>query len=351
MPGRHYLCRVCRRTVFASLFVLLGTMLVLPQSARSVDSNLPVILQASNTKATLMSIQFRTLQHGWAVGTGGTILKTIDGGKKWQRVASGTTALLTSVFFVDSSNGWVTGAGGFLGRTTNGGESWLPQAMESQQPLYGVYFTSPRAGWIVGGSGTIFHTTDGGQYWREQVSGTTAALHAAHFLNDQKGTIVGALGTVLSTDDGGSTWTPQETQHAVTLFDVFFTDPTTGWAVGNAGALFQTTDGGSKWVDQTLPCGSTCTRLTDLLKVRFHQPARRLDCRRTRQAVSDDRRRPHLERRAIDRPILAVRPQLSRCDARVGERRKRDHRACATGPLIFHSFYLGSLPSGNRLRA
>ena len=42
-----------------------------------------------------------------------------------------------------------------------------------------------------------------------------------------------------------------------------------GWAVGNAGALFQTIDGGAKWVDQTLPCGKTCTKVIDLLKVRF----------------------------------------------------------------------------------
>ncbi|HEU5407034.1 MAG TPA: YCF48-related protein, partial [Nitrospira sp.] len=59
-----------------------------------------------------MSIQFRTPQNGWAVGTGGIILKTSDGGKKWKRVTSGTSALLTSVFFADSSTGWATGAGG-----------------------------------------------------------------------------------------------------------------------------------------------------------------------------------------------------------------------------------------------
>jgi photosystem II stability/assembly factor-like uncharacterized protein len=39
--------------------------------------------------------------------------------------------------------------------------------------------------------------------------------------------------------------------------------------VGNAGALFQTTDGGARWIDRTLPCGKTCTKLIDLLKVRF----------------------------------------------------------------------------------
>src|SRR5215831_8766967 len=150
-----------RRNVFASLFVLLGILLAIPQSGGSTDSNLFITTQASSTKSTLMSIQFRTFQNGWVVGAGGTILKTTDGGKKWRRVTSGTCALLTAVFFADSSKGWVTGAGGFLSRTANGGESWFPQSLDTQQPLYGVHFTDPTVGWVVGGGGTIFHTTDG----------------------------------------------------------------------------------------------------------------------------------------------------------------------------------------------
>jgi photosystem II stability/assembly factor-like uncharacterized protein len=43
----------------------------------------------------------------------------------------------------------------------------------------------------------------------------------------------------------------------------------TGWVVGNAGAIFQTGDGGRRWIDHTLPCIRTCTKLTDLLRVRF----------------------------------------------------------------------------------
>jgi photosystem II stability/assembly factor-like uncharacterized protein len=46
----------------------------------------------------------------------------------------------------------------------------------------------------------------------------------------------------------------------------------TGWVVGNAGAMFQTTDGGGRWIDRTLPCSRTCTRLTDLLRIRFTDP-------------------------------------------------------------------------------
>ncbi len=267
-----HLGRAHRWNVFASCFVLLGMILVLPQSAGSADSNLSVTTQASSTKSTLMSIQFRTLQNGWAVGTGGTILKTIDGGKKWKRVTSGTSTLLTSVFFVDSSNGWVTGAGGFLSRTTNGGESWLPQSLDTQQALYGSTLRPQMSdGWSGEEARSFTRSMAANIGWNRPAARQRRSMRRT-FLTTRKGTIVGALGTVLSTDDGGATWTPQETQHAVTLFDVFLTDSTTGWAVGNAGALFQTTDGGAKWVDQTLPCGKTCTRLTDLLKVRFTSP-------------------------------------------------------------------------------
>jgi photosystem II stability/assembly factor-like uncharacterized protein len=192
-----YFGSAVQRNLCSALFLM---VLWLPQLAGSADSNLSLALQVSNTKSTLMSIQFRTPQHGWAVGTGGTILRTTDGGKNWKRMTSGTSALLTSVFFVDSSKGWVTGAGGLLRHTVNGGESWSPQSLDTQQALYGISFASPNVGWAVGGGGTIFHTADGGQHWAEQISGTNAALYAAHFLNDQNGTIVGALGTVLSTD-------------------------------------------------------------------------------------------------------------------------------------------------------
>ncbi|SEQ57456.1 KAP family P-loop domain-containing protein, partial [Solimonas aquatica] len=42
--------------------------------------------QASGTSATLTSVHFVDDQHGWAVGNGGTILATADGGLSWKRV-------------------------------------------------------------------------------------------------------------------------------------------------------------------------------------------------------------------------------------------------------------------------
>jgi photosystem II stability/assembly factor-like uncharacterized protein len=77
------------------------------------------------------------------------------------------------------------------------------------------------------------------------------------------------LGTVLATDDGGAVWVAQETPSSATLFDVFFADPLNGWVVGNEGAMFQTVNGGKQWVDRTLACIKTCSRPTDLLRIRF----------------------------------------------------------------------------------
>ena len=219
-----------------------------------------------------MGLYFHSPQLGWAVGSGGTILKTVDGGKKWKKVASGTTASLSAVFFSRREAG--------MGRWSQWDDSPEPRRGEyvasatRRYPggFYGLSFVSPSEGWVVGGNGTILHTKDGGIHWVDQASKTSAALYGVQFLTAQHGTSVGAVGTVLMTDDGGITWTPQETQGAVTLFDVYFSDTSTGWVVGNAGAIFHTTDGGHQWIDRTLPCTRTCTKLTDLLRVRFTDP-------------------------------------------------------------------------------
>jgi photosystem II stability/assembly factor-like uncharacterized protein len=36
--------------------------------------------------------------------------------------------------------------------------------------------------------------------------------------------------------------------------------------------MFQTTDGGKRWIDRTLACLRTCSRPTDLIKIRFTGP-------------------------------------------------------------------------------
>jgi hypothetical protein len=58
----------------------------------------------------LYSVAFSDASHGWAVGDGGTILATTNGGATWTKQSSGTTNELNGVAFSDASHGWVVGS-------------------------------------------------------------------------------------------------------------------------------------------------------------------------------------------------------------------------------------------------
>jgi photosystem II stability/assembly factor-like uncharacterized protein len=86
------------------VLVILISLLCAPLSW-TAGSPLTVTPQISHTEALLMGLYFHKPQLGWAVGSGGTILKTVDGGKKWKKIASSTTASLSAVFFFDERQG------------------------------------------------------------------------------------------------------------------------------------------------------------------------------------------------------------------------------------------------------
>ncbi len=84
--------------------------------------------QTSGTTSDLVGVSFVDQSHGWAVGHGGTILATTDGGATWSAQTSGTTQLLWGVSFVDQSHGWAVGLGDTILATTDGGATWSAQS-------------------------------------------------------------------------------------------------------------------------------------------------------------------------------------------------------------------------------
>src|SRR5690606_29109334 len=99
---------------------------------------------------------------GFTVGTGGTILKTSDGGNNWISQMSGTSENLTSVFFTDNYNGYIVGYSGTILKTGDGGNTWIPQLSSTNNNLRAIYFTNQNTGFIVGDYGTILKTINGG---------------------------------------------------------------------------------------------------------------------------------------------------------------------------------------------
>ncbi|MCS7029696.1 MAG: YCF48-related protein, partial [Bacteroidia bacterium] len=103
----------------------------------------------------LLSVHFVNAAIGWAVGLGGTILKTTNGGTTWTPQTSGTTQLLYSVHFVNAAIGWAVGNSGTILKTTDGGTTWTPQTSGTIQTLYSVHFVSETTGWVVGSGSLI----------------------------------------------------------------------------------------------------------------------------------------------------------------------------------------------------
>jgi photosystem II stability/assembly factor-like uncharacterized protein len=129
---------------------------------------------------------FVTPELGWAVFESDTlpfdkVAKTDDGGCTWREVSEtkwlGRNPLhWVDLHFLDKRTGWLLGTSlGVLLRTLNGGRAWqrvaLPRGLDLPDS---VYFSSIHEGWILGTGRAVcekdsgvFHTVDGGASWRQ----------------------------------------------------------------------------------------------------------------------------------------------------------------------------------------
>jgi len=186
----------------------------------------------------------------WAVGTGGVVLHTANGGLTWSAQDSGTTRPLNGVFFTDLEHGWAVGNDGTLIATSNGGTTWTPQTSNTTADLQAVFFLDALTGWATGSNSVLLRTTDGGTTWIGGSSGPPAILFDLYFVDANNGWSVGSGGTIRRTTDGGITWNTQVSHTSQGLRAVYFVDTNTGWAVGEAGVLLHTNNGGVDWNPQ-----------------------------------------------------------------------------------------------------
>ena len=203
--------------------------------------------QTSGTLYTLRSIYFTDTNTGYTVADGGTILKTINGGTNWAALSSGTTNSLNSTYFTGTDTGYAVGESGTILKTINGGTNWTAQTSGTTDYLLSVYFTNANTGYAVGFGGTILKTINSGSNWIAQTSGTTNDLYSVYFSDSNTGYAVGGNGTILKTINAGTTWSAQ-TSGTMSFYSVYFTDANTGYAVGQYG-IIRTINGGTNWTE------------------------------------------------------------------------------------------------------
>jgi len=237
--------------------------------------------QPAGTMAWLHAVFFIDQNRGWAVGSKGTVLQTVDGGNTWKPHGASTNDIVRDIFFLDEKNGWLVcevnvyelktkeEPRAYLMKTTDGGEHWKRieiKDFDVDSVLVRAVFSPNGRGWTFGEAGLIYTTHDSGDTWTKLRSPTRRLLLGGMFVDDDRGWIVGAGATIIQTSDGGETWyqsTLPQVEKSTRFTATSFIDNRKGWAVGNAGSVYRTANGGRTWQRQE------ATVDVDLFDVRF----------------------------------------------------------------------------------
>ena len=119
---------------------------------------------------TVNKLLFTTATTGWA-GTSTGLYRTANAGHTWQYTptpdASGYGIGVQDLQFVTPLVGYAVGTGGGICKTTNGGTTWtnVQRRTDKRYPFRAVSFSSVDSGTVIGNEKSRWLTTNGGQTW------------------------------------------------------------------------------------------------------------------------------------------------------------------------------------------
>ena len=192
--------------------VLLETILVAGQQQTSPDwHSYDLSFRALNITSTGQLL--------WVCGTDETIVVSPDDGAHWQvKHQTVDGGLLLSIDFADSKFGYAAGTGGLILTTVDGGETWMPHAGISDTILQ-VSFADLQHGLVRTPTSLLF-TVDGGLHWAAVSAGQNSedikhfpytfslvALDGSHMaVMLKQGAAQYESQAFLSTQDSGTSW-------------------------------------------------------------------------------------------------------------------------------------------------
>lgn len=238
-----------------------------------------------NTTASLRGLSVVTENVIWASGTGGTFLRTTDGGKTWKvgTVPDAQKLDFRDVEAFDANTAYLlsigNGEASRIYKTTDGGETWKMQFKSTNEKVFldafafwdrnnGIAMSDPVDGFFY-----LLTTSDGGATWKPAgTAGMPAAMaNEAAFaasgtcliVNGRAGAYLvsgGSAARVFRTADRGLSWTVADTPMAKGtngsgIFSIAMRDAKNGVIVGGnyekpletAHNLAFTSDGGKIW--------------------------------------------------------------------------------------------------------
>ena len=169
-------------------------------------------VQSDGLGPWLQDITFVSEDSGYAVGDGGTMLRTVDGGNQWSTLnlqGNLSSRNYTAISMLNNKLGLAVGGWPdndsiqTLLRTTDGGDTWMVIRDQIGSMLYGVGFKTEAEAYVAGDDGTILTSTDSGKTWNPFViSGIeNAEFRSVHFRSKDQGVISGLVGVMLMFND------------------------------------------------------------------------------------------------------------------------------------------------------
>ncbi|MCC7307427.1 MAG: glycosyl hydrolase [Acidobacteria bacterium] len=242
------------------------------------------VKQPVDTKASFRGLSVVSEKVVWASGTGGTVVKTTDGGKSWKvmRVPGADKLDFRDIEAFDANTAYILSIGNGVSsriyKTTDGGMTWKAQFTNASEKA----FFDAIACWDsknciamsdpVDGHYLLINTTDG-ENWQPIVSNNLPAAKDGEAAFAASGTCLITLGKsnaflvsggtdahVFRSNDRGKTWTSATAPivkgtSGSGIFSIAFRDKTNGVIVGGnyekpneaANSLAFTSDGGKTW--------------------------------------------------------------------------------------------------------
>lgn len=196
---------------------------------------------------TLTAVSFADAQHGWAVGHGGVVLNTVDGGATWSRQADGVALALAAL--QDAERALRADVGSAAAQRAVKDATALV-ADGPDKPLLDVFFQDARHGWVVGAYNLAFETSDGGAHWSSIYArlANPKSLHLyAIRAQGQSVYIVGEQGQMQRSLDGGRSFVQLASPYKGSWFALALEDDGAVVAAGMRGNAFRSTDHGDSW--------------------------------------------------------------------------------------------------------